>query len=121
LKQPSSATTGLAPEQESVAVALVAVAATTHVYLAPPPTKSLAPDAIETNIAGAGRDAMEGPRVVEPTREIPSGEPIVLPPPMSTFLPKMRLITAGEVASTPQQRPSVEETGAVGTSSSGMS
>jgi hypothetical protein len=69
---------------------------------------------------GAERDAAEGPKVVEPAPEIPSGEPIVPPSPASTFLPEVRLITVSEVADTPQQRPSVEETGAAGTSSCGI-
>jgi hypothetical protein len=75
---------------------------------------------LRKTIAGAERDAAEGPRVVEPASEIPSGEPIMPPPPASTFLPEARLITAGEVVGTPQQRPSVEETGGVGTSSGGI-
>jgi hypothetical protein len=57
---------------------------------------------------------VEGPRVVEPAPEIPLVEPILPPPCASTFLPKARLITAGEVAGTPQQRPSAEETSAAG-------
>jgi hypothetical protein len=103
-------------------VALVEVAAATRVDLAPPPAKSLAPDAteVEKHIAGAEHDATEGPRVVEPAHEIPPGEPIVPPSPVSTFLPKARLITAGEVAGTRQQKPSVEETSVVGTSSGGI-
>jgi hypothetical protein len=65
------------------------------------------------------RDVAESPRVVEPAPKIPSGEPIVPAPPVSTFLPETRLIIAGEVARTLQLKPSVEETGAVGTSSGG--
>jgi hypothetical protein len=59
-------------------------------------------------------------RKVEPALEILPGELIMPPPPASTFLPEVRLTTMSEVAGTPQQRPSVEETGAAGTSSGGI-
>jgi hypothetical protein len=41
---------------------------------------------------------MKGPRVVDPAPKIPSGEPIVPPPLVSTILPLPCLILAGEVA-----------------------
>lgn len=51
--------------------------------------------------------------MVVPAPEIPSGDPIVPPPSLSTYLPEARLIAAGEVTGT--QRPNVEETGTTGT------
>lgn len=58
--------------------------------------------------------------VASPAPELPTGEPIEPPLPQSTCLPEAQLITAGEVAGTPQQRPNAEETGAAGTSSGGI-
>jgi hypothetical protein len=56
--------------------------------------------------------------MVEPAPEIPLGEPIE--PPFPTYLPEAYLILAGEVAGTPQQSPTADDTGATGTSSSGI-
>jgi hypothetical protein len=83
---------------------------------------SPAPDVteIEKNVADAQRDATKNPRLVELAPEIPSGKPIVPPPPASTFLPEAILITAVDVVGTPQQRPSVEEAGAASTSAGGI-
>jgi hypothetical protein len=53
----------------------------------------------------------------EPAPEMLTGEPIMLSPPASTNLLEARLITAGEVASTQQQQPNVEDAKTTGTSS----
>jgi hypothetical protein len=45
---------------------------------------------------------MEGPRVVDPAPEIPSGQPIVPPPHVSTILPIACMILVGEVVGTQQ-------------------
>jgi hypothetical protein len=41
------------------------------------------------------------PGVASPALELPTGEPIEPPLPLSTHLPEAQLITAGEVAGTP--------------------
>jgi hypothetical protein len=110
LEQPGDDTTCPALEQESDAIALVkTVAITTPVDSPPSRMESPSPAVakVKGNAASAEWDIAGGLRVVEPAPEIPSGEPIVPPLLVSTFLPEARLITAGEVAGTPQQRPSV--------------
>jgi hypothetical protein len=83
---------------------------------------SAAPAAAEVE-ESAGKhkgEAAEGPKMVGPAPEVPSVEPIVLPPPSSTYLPEARLIVAGEVTGTRQQRPNVEETGTTDAVSRGI-
>jgi hypothetical protein len=84
--------------------------------------ESLAPAAteVEEDVASAERDAAEGPKMVEPAPEIPSGEPILPPPPASTILPIGRLILAGEVTGTRQQQPTSENQDAAGTYSGNL-
>lgn len=92
------------PEKESDATALVMMITATRVDQ-PPPTEFPAPAAVqvEEDMANVGQDSAEGPRVAKLGPEIPSGEPILRPPPASTTLHVVRLIMVGEVAGILQQ------------------
>jgi hypothetical protein len=121
LEQPGDGATISTPEQKFDATVLVTTEAIA-VRVDPPlaRTDCPAPDAteVEEDVVGVESNTTEGPRVVEPALEIPSGEPILPLPPVSTVLPVAHLILAGEVAGTrQQQQPSAEHRGAAGTSS----
>jgi hypothetical protein len=121
MDEPSDAAASTTPklEKESNAVALKTRLGTTTIVESSVPEEFPAPVTTKAkgNDAGAGPVKGDKPKIDEPAPEILSGELIVPPPPASINPPEARLITAGEVASTPQKQPNAEEEYAMGTSS----
>lgn len=121
LDQPGDASAGPAPksEREFDVAALETGPGITTAIVSLETEKTPASITTEAEGCDAGATSVERdePETAEPAPEILSGEPILPPPPASTILPKARLITAGEVTGTLQQRPSAGDAGAAGTSS----